>query len=119
MDPEMALPSEAGVPAGLDPADDRAPGVGLDPDAGAAPAVAADDAEPSQRGFTGPDFTAALFRREDMLSLEFEFYNLSLQGQSLVRGSGNAFIVAKFATGGEALPQHIAEESFFEPGGTL
>ena len=55
-----------------------------------------------------------------MLTIEFEFFNLELQGGSLARTSNaTAYIVAKFATGAETLPQHIAEEAFREPGDAL
>ena len=68
-----------------------------------------------------PTFTASAFRREDMLTLDFEFFNLVLVGTNLVKLQplNSAYIVAKFAVGNDPLPQHVAEESFFEPGGVL
>ncbi len=61
-----------------------------------------------------PDFSATLTRREDLVSLRFEFVNLKLQnaaggGQELVpKGMGASYLVVHFQ------PQHIFEESLEE-----
>ena len=65
-----------------------------------------------------PDFSVAMIRREDLLSLEFLFFNMALEG-----GGGTAAkLVQKVATDQARMvvrfnaPQNIAEQAFFENG---
>jgi hypothetical protein len=56
-----------------------------------------------------PSITLVMRRREDMLYLRVDGYNLRRKGQSLVRkGGGKATIVFTF------VPQHLTEQAFFE-----
>jgi hypothetical protein len=63
-----------------------------------------------------PSLTASVLRREDMLALKLEFYNLVRSGMNLVRQvSGDpAYIVATLGYGADHTPQNIAEEAFHE-----
>ena len=63
-----------------------------------------------------PTFTASVLRRDDMLALRFEFFNLALQGNALVRqqAAQPAYIVAQLAHGTDSAPQSVAEEVFLE-----
>lgn len=62
------------------------------------------------------DLVASVLRREDMLALRFEFYNLERAGNELKRKNQTraAFIVVHLAYGGDFSPQNIAEEAFLE-----
>ena len=68
-----------------------------------------------------PDFSASVLRREDMLILRFDFYNLELKNGSLTRKntSQNAFIGVNFAHGNDYLPQNIAEQAYLETASEL
>jgi hypothetical protein len=69
-----------------------------------------------QRRFSLPDFGVSVLRRDDLLALNFQFFNLALEG-----GGGNpplllpktssepAFLVAQFNS-----PQNIAEQAYLE-----
>ena len=71
---------------------------------------------PGQRRLSLPDFSVSVLRREDLLSLDFLFYNLSLEA-----GGGNppslavkdatqtAYLVVRFDA-----PQNIAEQAYLE-----
>lgn len=62
-----------------------------------------------------PSFSTSVLRKEDMLALRFDFYNLKLQGDKLVRqGTGDAFIVVNLAHGSDHTPQNIGEEAYLE-----
>ena len=63
-----------------------------------------------------PSFTASVLRKEDMLTLKFDFYNLSLQEGNLVRVSASraVFIVVTLAHGNDHAPQNIGEEAYLE-----
>ncbi|MGA2256759.1 MAG: hypothetical protein ABSG53_19085, partial [Thermoguttaceae bacterium] len=71
---------------------------------------------PGRRRLSLPDFSVAVVRREDLLSLEFLFYNLALEAGGkdpiqLVRKDATqpAYLVAQFDA-----PQNIAEQAFLE-----
>jgi hypothetical protein len=69
-----------------------------------------------QRRFSLPDFNVSVLRRDDLLALDFQCFNLALEG-----GGGNppqlvckdptqpAFLVAQFNS-----PQNIAEQAYLE-----
>lgn len=61
-------------------------------------------------------FSASVFRKEDMLALKFDFYNLVLQGGNLVRQNANKAvgIVVTLAHGNDYSPQNIGEEAYLE-----
>ena len=65
-----------------------------------------------------PSLTASVLRRDDMLALRLEFYNLARSGMSLVRQvpGDPAYIVATLGYGADHAPQNIAEQAFPEPG---
>ena len=67
-----------------------------------------------------PTLTASVLRREDMLALRLELYNLVRSGSNLVRqvAGDPAYIVATFGYGADHAPQNVAEEAFAEPAGT-
>jgi hypothetical protein len=63
-----------------------------------------------------PDFAVSLLRRDDLLSLDFLFFNLALEGVtggaprlSVKDPNQSAYLVARFDA-----PQNIAEQAFFE-----
>ena len=71
---------------------------------------------PGQRRFSLPDFKVSLLRREDLLALEFGFFNLALEAgggtpPQLVRKDANqpAYLVAQFDS-----PQNVAEQAYLE-----
>lgn len=57
-----------------------------------------------------PNLVVNVLRREDLLNLRFEFYNLVRQGENLVRQVANqpAYVVVQLAQ------QHITEQAFYE-----
>ena len=71
---------------------------------------------PGQRRISLPDFSVSILRREDLLALDFTFFNLALEA-----GGGNppqlvckdqsqpSFLVAQFDS-----PQNIAEQAYLE-----
>ena len=63
-----------------------------------------------------PSFVASALRREDMLALRFEFFNLQLQGANVVRQQANqpAYIVVQFVHGTDVAPQAIVEQAFLK-----
>ena len=67
-----------------------------------------------------PTLTASVLRREDMLALRLEFYNLVRSGSNLVRqvSTEPAYIVATMGYGSDSTPQHVADEAYREPGET-
>jgi hypothetical protein len=71
---------------------------------------------PGQPLISFPDFAVSLLRRDDLLSLDFLFFNLALEGGGGIAprlavkdGAQPAYLVARFNA-----PQNIAEEAFFE-----
>ena len=71
---------------------------------------------PGQPRLSLPDFGVSVLRREDLLSLDFLFYNLALEGgdqqptRLAVKDSNQpAYMVARFDS-----PQNIAEQAFLE-----
>ncbi len=70
---------------------------------------------------TGPDFSAAVLRKEDMLALRFDFYHLKLNGSNLerMRAGGDAYIVVNFAHENDNLPQSVGEEAYLETAAEL
>jgi hypothetical protein len=71
---------------------------------------------PGQRRISLPDFKVAVLRREDLLALEFAFFNLALEAgggspPQLVRKDPTLFsyLVAQFDS-----PQNIAEQAYLE-----
>ncbi len=71
---------------------------------------------PGQPQLSLPDFAVSILRRDDLLSLDFVFFNLALEAGSgdvprLVVKDKNqgAYFVARFNA-----PQNIAEQAFFE-----
>jgi hypothetical protein len=75
-----------------------------------------------QRRFSLPDFSVSVLRREDLLALDFQCFNLALEGgggnppQLVLKDSAQAaFLVAQFDS-----PQNIAEQAYLEssPGTT-
>jgi hypothetical protein len=71
---------------------------------------------PAATTTAGPNFSASVLRKQDMLILRFDFYSLKLNGTSLERTSADkdAYIVVNFAHGNDFLPQNIAEQAFLE-----
>jgi hypothetical protein len=64
-----------------------------------------------------PSLTASVLRRDDMLALRFDFYNLTRNTQGdLVRQNAAqpAYIVATPGYGADYAPQNIAEQAFLE-----
>jgi hypothetical protein len=63
-----------------------------------------------------PSFSASVFRRDDMLALKFDFYNLTLQEGQLVRqyASQPVYIVITLGHGDDYSPQNIGEEAYLE-----
>ena len=63
-----------------------------------------------------PTLTASVLRREDMLALRLEFYNLVRSGMNLVRQAPGdpAYVVATLGYGADHAPQNIAEQAFRE-----
>ena len=57
-----------------------------------------------------PSITLVLRRREDLLYLQFDGYNLVRSGQKLVRQNGSQPATLVFTFG----PQHLTEQAFFE-----
>jgi hypothetical protein len=79
--------------------------------------VIAGPAAPGQPQLSLPDFAVSLLRRDDLLSLDFLFFNLAIEagGGGLPRlvvkdRNQSAYLVARFHA-----PQNIAEQAFFEP----
>jgi hypothetical protein len=74
--------------------------------------------EPTQ---TVANFSASVLRKEDMLALRFDFYNLQLNGTNLERlnSTSDSFIVVNFAHGNDYSPQNIGEEAYLETAETL
>ena len=69
-----------------------------------------------QRRFSLPDFGVSVLRRDDLLALDFQFFNLALEGgggnpaQLVPKNSSEpAFLVAQFNS-----PQNIAEQAYLE-----
>jgi hypothetical protein len=69
-----------------------------------------------QQRFSLPDFSVSVLRRDDLLALDFQFFNLALEGArgkppQLVRKDSTqpAFLVAQFNS-----PQNIAEQAYLE-----
>jgi len=58
----------------------------------------------------GPDFSWTYLRKEDLLYLKFDFFNLVLNGNTISRKNSSlpSFIVAQFQ------PQSIAEEAYYD-----
>lgn len=75
----------------------------------------------NQQPSTGPDFSASVLRKEDMLALRFDFYHLKLKGANLERiyPDRDAYIVVNFAHGNDYLPQNIAEQAYLETAAEL
>jgi hypothetical protein len=70
----------------------------------------------SHQRFSLPDFSVSVLRRDDLLALDFQFFNLALEGGGgkpphLVRKDSThpAFLVAQFNS-----PQNIAEQAYLE-----
>ncbi|HET7828825.1 MAG TPA: twin-arginine translocation signal domain-containing protein, partial [Candidatus Limnocylindrales bacterium] len=63
-----------------------------------------------------PTLTASVLRREDMLALRLDFYNLVRSGMNLVRrvAGDPTYIVATIGYGTDHAPQNIGEEAFLE-----
>ncbi len=63
-----------------------------------------------------PSFTASVFRKADMLALKFDFYNLVLQGGTLLRQNSNQAVgvVITLGHGNDYSPQNIGEEAYLE-----
>lgn len=65
-----------------------------------------------------PSLTASVLRRDDMLAIHFDFFNLMRDGKgdNLVRQSAAspAYIVASLGYGDDHAPQNIAEQAFLE-----
>jgi hypothetical protein len=72
--------------------------------------------EPSNTTQTTSNFSASVLRKEDMLALRFDFYNLRLNGTNLERlnSIADSFIVVNFAHGNDFFPQSIGEEAYLE-----
>ena len=69
-----------------------------------------------QQRFSLPNFSVSVLRRDDLLALDFQFFNLALEGGGgkpplLVRKDSTqpAFLVAQFNS-----PQNIAEQAYLE-----
>jgi hypothetical protein len=69
-----------------------------------------------QRRFSLPNFSVSITRREDLLALDFSFFNLALEGGggsapqlSVKDPSQPAYLVAQFDS-----PQNIAEQAYLE-----
>jgi hypothetical protein len=69
-----------------------------------------------QQRFSLPDFSVSVLRRDDLLALDFQFFNLAMEGgggkpPQLVRKDSThpAFLVAQFNS-----PQNIAEQAYLE-----
>jgi hypothetical protein len=78
--------------------------------------VVAGPGSAGQQQFSLPNFSVSVLRRDDLLALDFEFFNLALEGgggksPQLVRKDSTqpAFLVAQFNS-----PQNIAEQSYLE-----
>jgi hypothetical protein len=71
---------------------------------------------PTETTTAGPNFSASVLRKQDMLILKFDFYSLNLNGTNLERTNAekDAYIVVNFAHGNDYLPQNIAEQAFLE-----
>ena len=72
---------------------------------------------PGQPQLSLPDFAVSILRREDLLSLDFLFFNLALEAGAggpphfvVKDGTLSSYIVVRFPA-----PQNIAEQAFFEP----
>ncbi len=87
-------------------------------EAGAAPGwgIIAGPEVPGRRRFSLPDFRVSVLRREDLLALDFTFFNLALEAgggsppQLMVKDSTQpSFLVAQFDS-----PQNIAEQAYLE-----
>jgi hypothetical protein len=72
---------------------------------------------PGQAQVSLPDFAVSLLRRDDLLAIDFLFFNLALEGGggtpprlAVKNRSQGAYFVARFSA-----PQNIAEQAFFEP----
>ena len=78
-------------------------------------------ADAAQLLITPPTFTANALRRDDMLALRFEFFNLQLVKGNLVRQNAlsPAYIVATLGYGADSAPQNIAEQAFLETAAAL
>lgn len=63
-----------------------------------------------------PSFTASVLRKADLLALRFDFYNLKLDGDSLVRKDSkkDVFMVVSLAYGNDSCPQNIGEKAYLE-----
>jgi hypothetical protein len=101
------LPVAAGLTVPMVAAPGPAPGWG----------VLAGAPVPTQPQVSLPDFAVSLLRRDDLLSLEFLFFNLALEGGggmtprlAVKDQTKTSYLVARFNA-----PQNIAEEAFFEP----
>ncbi len=70
---------------------------------------------------TPPSLTASVLRREDMLAIRFDFYNLVRDKQDLVRQNAAqpAYLVATLGYGADNAPQSIAERAYLETAGAL
>ena len=95
-----------GVTLPFVPAPGSAPGWGIVAGPGGA----------GQPRFSLPDFNVSVLRRDDLLALDFQFFNLALEGGAgkppqLVRKDATqpAFLVAQFNS-----PQNIAEQAYLE-----
>jgi hypothetical protein len=69
-----------------------------------------------------PSLTASVLRRDDMLALRFDFYNLVRDNQNnLVRQNAGqpAYIVATPGYGADYAPQNIAERAYLETAAAL
>ena len=78
--------------------------------------IVAGPGKAGQQRFSLPDFSVSVLRRDDLLALDFQFFNLALEGgggkpPQLVRKDSTqpAFLVAQFNS-----PQNIAEQAYLE-----
>jgi len=90
--------------------------IGLSTSALYLPAISGCSCNPEPHAKVTPDFSTRLRRRDDFLSLAFDFFNAvpNSEGSKLVRkGSGEAYMVVTHA------PQHVLEEALDEGSPTI